>query len=95
MLKLKKCKKNGGFTFFIPGAKMYPVMMLIQIHARGSGIFFIKTVQYGAFLNVPKYVKINFKSQQFSRLILHNSKDYLPYHYQSSIPTQKRMLARK
>ena len=47
--KLKKCKKNGGFTFFIPGAKIYPVMMLIQIHARGSGIFFVKMVQYGAF----------------------------------------------
>ena len=48
MLKLKKCKKNRGFTFFIPGAN--PVMMLIQFHARGSGIFFIKMVQYGAFL---------------------------------------------
>ena len=50
MLKLKKCKKSGGFTLFILGAKMFPVMMLIQIHARGLGFFFIKTVQYGAFL---------------------------------------------
>ena len=37
--KLKKYK-NGGFTFFIPGAKIYPVMMWIQIHARGSRIFY-------------------------------------------------------
>ena len=40
--KPKKCKKNGGFTFFyskyyIPYAKMYPVMMWIQIYARGGG----------------------------------------------------------
>ena len=54
MLKLMKCKKNGGFTFFIPGANMYPVMMSIQIHARGLGFFFIKTVQYGAFLVFQK-----------------------------------------
>ena len=45
--KLKKCRKNGGFTFFIPGAKIYPVMMWIQIHARGSGIFFIKWCNTG------------------------------------------------
>ena len=62
MLKLKKCKKkNGGFTLFIRGAKMYPVMMLIQIHARGLGIFFIKTV----ILSVPKYVKTNLKINIF------------------------------
>ena len=42
--------KNGGFTIFIPGAKIYPVMMSIQIHVRGAAIFsFIKKVQYGAF----------------------------------------------
>ena len=39
--KLKKCKKNGGFTFFTPGAKIYPVMMWIQIHARGSEFFLL------------------------------------------------------
>ena len=27
--------KNRGFTFFIPGAKIYHVMMSIQIHASG------------------------------------------------------------
>ena len=36
----RNVKKNGGFKFFIPGAKMYPVMMSFQIHARGSRIFF-------------------------------------------------------
>ena len=52
--KPKKCK-NGGLTFFIPGAKIYPVMMSIQIHARGGGvqIFFIKMVQFGAFRVFP------------------------------------------
>ena len=39
--KPKKCKKNEGFTFFyskyyIPDAKIYPVMMWIQIHAGGG-----------------------------------------------------------
>ena len=46
--KLKKCK-NGGFTFFIPGAKIHPAMMWIQIHARGSGIF-LSNGAIGAFL---------------------------------------------
>ena len=32
---------NVCFTFFIPGAKMYPVMMSIQIHARGRDFFSI------------------------------------------------------
>ena len=45
MLKLKKCKKNGGYTLFIRGAKMNIVMMSIQILARGLGFFFIKTAQ--------------------------------------------------
>ena len=42
-------QKNGGFTFFyskyyIPDAKIYPVMMWIQIHARGAEFLFIKYV---------------------------------------------------
>ena len=48
--------------FFIPGAKMYPVMMLI--HARGSGFFY----QNGAIwriLTAPKYIKINLKINNF------------------------------
>ena len=36
--------------FFIPGAKM-------SIHARGSGFFFIKTVQYEAFLVLQNTLK--------------------------------------
>ena len=36
----KECKKNGSFTFFIPGGKIYPVMMSIQIHARVVQNFF-------------------------------------------------------
>ena len=39
--KLKKCKK-GRLYVFIPGAKTYPVMKSIQIHAKGSGIFLLK-----------------------------------------------------
>ena len=69
---------------------MYPVMMSIQIHARGSGFFFYLNGAIWRILSVPKSTK---KNQQFSRLILHNSKDYLPY--QSSIPIQIRMLARE
>ena len=53
---------------------MYPVMMSIQIHARGSGFFFYLNGAIWHILSVPKS-----KNQQFSRLILHNSKDYLPY----------------
>ena len=38
--------KNGGFTFFyskyyIPDAKIYPVKMWIQIHARGAEFFLL------------------------------------------------------
>ena len=40
---------------------MYPVMMSFQIHARGSGFFLIKMVQYGSILSLPKYVIINLK----------------------------------
>ena len=54
----------------------YPVMMSILIHARGSRILFIKTVQYGV-PSVPKYVIINLKSTN-SRQISDNSKKYLP-----------------
>ena len=36
-------------TKFAGGIKMYPVIMSIQIHARGLEFFFIKMVQYGAF----------------------------------------------
>ena len=35
--------------FFIPGAKIYPVMMSFQINTRGVQNVFIKMVQYGAF----------------------------------------------
>ena len=43
--KPKKCK-NGGFTFFyskyyIPDTNIYPVMMWIQIHARGAEFYFL------------------------------------------------------
>ena len=39
-------QKNGGFTFFyskyyIPDAKIYHVMMWIQIHARGAEFFLL------------------------------------------------------
>ena len=51
---LPKKKRNGGFTFFyikyyIPDAKIYPVMVWIQILARGPVFFFIKMVQSCAF----------------------------------------------
>ena len=43
----RNVRKNGGFTFFMPSTKIYPVIMSIQIHARGVRIFFfIKMVQY-------------------------------------------------
>ena len=58
--------------FFIPGAKICPVMMSIQIHARGGGgggldFFFIKMVQYGAFRVSPNtlYVITNVKINNF------------------------------
>ena len=35
--------------YYIQDAKIYPVMMWIQIHARGADFFFIKSVQYGTF----------------------------------------------
>ena len=49
-LRSQRNVKNGGFTFFyskyyIPDTKIYPVMMWIQIHARGGGgcrIFLLK-----------------------------------------------------
>ena len=90
--KPKNCK-NGGFTFFIPGAKINPVMMSIQIHFRGSAIFFFfyKNCAIRRILIVSKYV-INQKISNL-RLILHKSKNYLAY--QSSIPIQISMLARK
>ena len=51
--KPKKCKKWRLYAFYskyyIPDTKIYSVMMSIQIHARGCRIFFIETVQYGAF----------------------------------------------
>ena len=51
--KPKKCKKWRFYVFYskyyIPDAKIYPVMMWILIHASGDADFFIKTVQYGAF----------------------------------------------
>ena len=50
--------------FFIPGAKIYPVMMSIQIHDRGSGIVLLKWCNTHI-LSVSKYVIINLKSQQF------------------------------
>ena len=66
MLKLKKCKKkNGSFALFIRGAKMYPVKMSIQIHARGLGIFFIRNGAIWRILSVPKYVKTNLKINNF------------------------------
>ena len=38
--------KNGGFTcfyskYYIPDAKIYPVMMWIQIYARGTEFFLL------------------------------------------------------
>ena len=81
--KPKKCKKMGGYTFFMPGTKIYPVMMSIQIHARGSGFFFIKMVQYAHSERSQKRYYQR-KNQQFQRLFRHNSKNYLPD--QSSIP---------
>ena len=44
-LRSQRYEKNGGITFFynkyhIPDAKIYPVMMWIQIHARGCRFFF-------------------------------------------------------
>ena len=36
----RNVKKNGGFIFFIPGAKICPVIMSIQIHARGPRFYF-------------------------------------------------------
>ena len=53
--KPKNCKKKWRFCgfyskYYIPDAKIYPVMMWIQIHARGDAdFFFIKMVQYCAF----------------------------------------------
>ena len=45
-LRSQRNVKNGGFTLFyikyyIPDAKIYPLMMWIQIHARGVQIFFL------------------------------------------------------
>ena len=64
--KAKKCKeKNGGFMFFIPGAKIYPVMMSIQIHARGVQIFFLLKCCNMAHSERPKCVIINLKINNF------------------------------
>ena len=61
-------EKNGEFTFFIPGAKIYPVMMSIQIHAREVQIFFNGAIQ--RIPSVPKYIIIN--------LIINNFRENFP-----------------
>ena len=48
--------------YYIPHAKIYPVMMWIQIRARGSGLFFIKMVQFGAFWPIINLKINNFKA---------------------------------
>ena len=90
--KPKECKKNGGFTFFIPGAKIYPVMMSIQNHSRGVQNFFLLKWCNTVHSECPKYVNINLKIDNF-QANFHNSKIYLAY--QSLIPIQISMLAQK
>ena len=51
--------------FFIPGPKIYPAMMSIQIHDRGRPDFFMKMVRYGTFPSAPKYVIINLRINNF------------------------------
>ena len=67
--------------YYIPDAKIYPVMMWIQIHAGGAEFFFIKTVHYGAFLVFPNTLLSTILSR-----IYHDSKNNLLY--QSSIQSR-------
>ena len=68
-LRSQRNAKYGGFTFFyskyyIPDAKIYPVMMWIQIHARGAEFFYqIGSIQ--RILSVPKFDIINLKINNF------------------------------
>ena len=49
--------------YYIPDAKIYLVMMWIQIHARGAEFFFLN--RFMRILSVPKYDIINIKINNF------------------------------
>ena len=77
--------------YYIPDAKIYPVMVWIKIHAWRSRIFFLLKWYNLAHSECPKIPYYQPKKSTFSSLISLNSKNYSPY--QSLIPIQISMLA--